>query len=129
MNSTLISSGVELSNGFLGIKFSSNGQIHLSKLRAGSASSYNTPVNHSSISCSNSRGRHLRAAAVASEKETKLGQLDQEVQSRSGNGAATGPAKIRDTIFQDSRNVSGHNYSNPPGPGSVHDYMEQVLQP
>lgn len=130
MNSALTSSGVELSKGFLGLKVSSNGGTHFNKLRAGSPTIYNTRVTYESISCSDSRGRRLRPAAVAVEKETKVGQSDEEVQSGSGNGvayrAASSAAKIRDTVFQDPRNVSVYDYSKPPGPRSVHNYMEQV---
>lgn len=74
----------------------------------------------------------MRPAAVAVDsRETKVGQSDQEVQSGSGSGfaadgAASGAAKIRDSVFQELRNVSVYDYSNSPGPRSVHNYMEQV---
>ncbi|KAG0599609.1 hypothetical protein M758_12G165200 [Ceratodon purpureus] len=132
MNSALTSSGVELSKGFLGTKVLSNGGPHSSNIRSGSAKAFTTPRNYPSISCSNARGRRLRPAAVAVEKETKVGNLDQEVQNGSANGTATangaanGAANIRDTILQEPKNVSVYDYPDPAGPRSVHNYMELV---
>ncbi|KAG0621272.1 hypothetical protein M758_3G006800 [Ceratodon purpureus] len=126
MNPVLTSSGVELSKRFLGTKLSPNGNTS-----SASASPPDTPkISYPSISCSETRGRRQRRAAVAVEKETKVGQVDEEVQngSRNGaaNGAAAGASKIRDTILEKPNNFSVYDYSDPPGPRSVHNYMEQV---
>lgn len=131
MNPAVTAPGVELSKGFLGRKVSPNGGPHSSTIRSGSAKGFTTPRKHPSISCSDARGRRMRPAAVAVNKETKLGKVDQEVQNGSANGAAakgaaTGAARIRDTILQEPKNVSVYDYSHPPGPPSVHNYMEQV---
>ena len=131
MSSALTSFGVELSKGFLGAKVLANGGPHSSNVRSGSAKFLVTPRRYPPISCSDARGRRLHPAALAVEKETKVGKLDQDVQNGSGNGAAAsgaanGAAKIRDTILQEPKNVSVYDYSDPPGSRSVHDYMGQV---
>jgi hypothetical protein len=59
--------------------------------------------------------------------------VDEEVQSGTShgaaNGAAAGASKIRDAILEKPRSSSVYDYSDPPGPRSVHNYMEQVWNP
>lgn len=126
MNPALTSSGVELSKGFLGTKLSSKSRPYAPY--GYSAKISDTRKHYPSISCSG--GAPGRGAAVAVGKETKVGKVDVEEPNGSSNGAAAAngaanrASQIRDTILQEPK-ISVYDL-DPPGPRSVHDYMEQV---
>lgn len=126
MNPALRPSGVEFCKGALGTKLSSNGYTSSAPANLPSTPKISFPT----VSCSESRGRRQRRAAIAVGKEAKEGQVDEVVQNGSNNGAAnraaTGTSKIRDAILEKPKTSSAYDYSHLPGPRSIHNYMEQV---
>ena len=121
MNPAWASSGGELCKGLLGTKLSPNGNTSCAAANSPNA----RKISYPSISCSETRGRRHRRAALAVEEETKVGQGDKNGSSNgAANGAATAAAKIRESTKLKKSSV--YDYSDPAGPRSVYNYMEQV---
>ncbi|XP_024358571.1 phytyl ester synthase 1, chloroplastic [Physcomitrium patens] len=142
MNSALVSCGIELPKAFLGAKVVSNGGSHPNNTCSDTTKLFNSTRNYPRISCSDDRGSRLRLAAIAADKETKVGQLDQELRSESGhdavngsvngavngatNGATNGAIKRRETIIEEPESISPYDSSVPLRPRSILNYMNEV---